>query len=170
MSMKSSRLNIAFVVIFVVTIFDVSPYLNADKRDFYTSPLCENFLLDVVAAARGLEREIGINIRIQLKSKRQRSRKHDPQYFDLLQSLSTHSSVILLSENLNLYNLIYESDLVVSIPFTSPALVATELDTPSCYFLETDEFNLPNSWDDVPVFASKNSFSEYFREVLRKHG
>ncbi len=155
---------------FVLTIFDVTPYLKADKRDFYTSLLCEDFLLNAVAVARDLERELGINIRIQVKSKRQRSPKHDPRYFHLLESLSRYSSVVMLSEELNLYNLIYESDLVVSIPFTSPALVALELKVPVCYFLESEEFRLPNFWDDVPVFTTKDSFCDFFRRVLKNHG
>ncbi len=155
---------------FVVTIFDVTPYLNANTDDFYTFDLCSKFLLETIEIVNDVEEDLGIKICIQVKSKRQRSSKHDLRYFDLLDSLSRSSSIILLSENVNLYNVIHGSDLVVSIPFTSPAFVAKELATPSCYFLEGEDFCLPNFRDGVPVFTSVNSLSEFFRKVLIQHG
>ncbi len=154
----------------VITIFDVTPYFGANTSDFYTFEMCAKFLLEIIEIVNDIEEDLGFKICIQVKSKRQRSSKHDLRYFDLLDSLASRSSIILLSENVNLYNLIHQSDLVVSIPFTSPAFVAKELETPSCYFLEGEDFYLPNFRDGVPVFTSVNSLGEFFRKVLIQHG
>jgi polysaccharide biosynthesis PFTS motif protein len=155
---------------FVITIFDVTPYLNANSIDFYTFDLCAKFLLETIKAVNDVEKDLGFEILIQVKSKRQRSSNHDSRYFDLLDSLTSRPSIVLLSENVNLYNLIYESDLVVSIPFTSPAFVAKELETPSCYFLGSDDFHLPSLRDGVPVFTSVSSLSEFFRKAFIQNG
>ncbi len=155
---------------FVITIFDVTPYSKANMSDFYTFDLCSRFLLKILKVVNEIEKELGVRVQIQVKSKRQRSSNHDPRYFDLLDSLARCSSITLLSENVNLYNLVYESDLVVSIPFTSPAFVAKELDIPSCYFLEGNDFHLPDLRDGVPVLTSVNSLSEFLRKALKQHG
>ena len=154
----------------IITIFDVTPYSNANMSDFYTFDSCSRFLLEIIKVVNDIKKELGVEVLIQVKGKRQRSSNHDPRYFDLLESLARCSSIVLLSENVNLYNLIHESDVVVSIPFTSPAFVAKELDTPSCYFFGGNDFYLPDFRDGVPVFTTVSSLSEFFRKELEKHG
>ncbi len=151
---------------FTLTIFDVTPFSQTGEDEFYSFSVCSNFLLDLSKIVKDLEKELNIQIRIQIKSKRERSEKHDERYFDLLHSLVNDYSIVLVSENANLYNLIFESDLVVSIPFTSPALIARELRVPSCYFSENYRFDLPNFRDGVPTFNSAESLSIFFRKVL----
>jgi polysaccharide biosynthesis PFTS motif protein len=151
---------------FTLTIFDVTPFSQTGEDEFYSFSVCSNFLLDLLKIVKDLEKELNIQIRIQIKSKRERSEKHDERYFDLLHSLVNDYSIVLVSENANLYNLIFDSDLVVSIPFTSPALIARELRVPSCYFSENYRFDLPNFRDGVPTFNSAESLSIFFRKVL----
>ena len=152
--------------IFTLTIFDVTPFRLTGEDEFYSFSVCSNFMLDISKIVKELAQELNIEIRIQIKSKRERSEKHDERYFDLLHSLANGSSIVLVSEKANLYNLIFDSDLVVSIPFTSPALIAKELQVPSCYFSQNDRFELPDFRDGIPTFNSAESLSVFFRKVL----
>lgn len=152
--------------IFTLTIFDVTPFHLTGEDEFYSFSICSNFLLDTSKVVKELGKELNIEIRIQIKSKRERSKKHDERYFNLLQSLANDSSIVLIPEKVNLYNLIFNSDLIVSIPFTSPALIARELRVPSCYFSLNDRFNLPDFRDGIPTFDSAESLSVFIRKVL----
>ncbi len=67
-----------------------------------------------------------------------RKRKIDsiahPQYRFFAERLSESENVITVDPDISAYRVIEASTIVISMPFTSTALIARELGKPSCYY------------------------------------
>jgi len=116
---------------FIVTFFDVTPMNFA--TDFYSPQMTMNNLNCVLSVTQRLQNEFGEYLKIRVKPKREYSKLHSQNYTKRIFEAVEAGAVELLDHATNLYSAISESDIVLSVPFTSPSVIAKELDIPTFY-------------------------------------
>lgn len=116
-----------------IAVFDVTP-MNAQRQAlwtsdiYYTQGLVEGFILGVVKAAD----EIGVAV--TWKTKRDVKESHDAAYLPFRERVSELPGVNVVPPAVSAEQLIAASLAVVSLPFTSTALIARASGKPSVFF------------------------------------
>jgi len=119
-----------------VAVFDITPTrssryctLGADF-EFYIPEICIPFLQDI--------QQVTENAGYMMLWKRKRKLKNKlfahPLYLSFAEHLSERENVIEIDPDISAYQVIETSMIVISMPFTSTALIARELGKPSCYY------------------------------------
>jgi polysaccharide biosynthesis PFTS motif protein len=145
-------------------IFDVTPSKNEKPFDFYTTQRLIKFISDIDIVLRSKTNKDLIGA---VKSKRKFNRDfHSDSYVKFVKGLTNKSSKYsMIAPNVNLYEIISRSNLVIGVPFTSPVLIAKELGVRCCYFLEDDMVKLPEYYNDIKVIRSKSELEFFIGEV-----
>ncbi len=132
-------------------VFDVSPMTTEAllsrgmSGSYYNAQTMKSYLDDVLAAADEVEKQSGCEVEIVLKHKRTRTPAHDDSYFSYVNELrESNDHLRLVGEDVNLFSLIAESDLVVVIPYSSPGYVANYLGVPAVFYDPTNEILTTN--------------------------
>ena len=102
--------------------------LNANI--YRTNNCAKRFLLDIVSLTDDLQ-----NIEIYFKTKRVlNSKYHSKTYIDLIEKLKKKERLNFIDGGCSPYRLIKSTDLSISIPFTSTALIGKHMNKPSCFY------------------------------------
>lgn len=117
-------------------IFDVQPYreiftttwLNVYDQYAYDAINAIKFLKDIVTASEDL------NIKLYVKRKRNIGSLAHPAYLKILNKLYHNKKISLVDPKVNATNMIEKSNAVISMPFTSTAHIAKELNIPSIFY------------------------------------
>lgn len=124
-----------------IAVFDVTPVRDdvalhiGAINNYYSTANMAQFIEDIVYACAETERIIGRRVRVLLKHKRSYQSAHDAAYISLIEKISGPGQAIeLVSPDANMYSLISTCDLVLVIPYSSPAHVATSLGCPAIYY------------------------------------
>jgi len=135
-----------------VTVFDIIPVSEefAERLGFtdnyYSVDRCLAFLSGVLVAAEAARAQTGLPIQVRIKPKR-----HQPRvalaYTSAVDSLASDGRVKLLDYVQDLFQVIEDSALIVVQPFSSPALVASALDRPACFFDASKQLSRPSCLD-----------------------
>lgn len=133
---------------FKIVCFDVTPASDYWRRayagggsigfDFYSPEHMLKFVKDIESSTRELNSEI----QVLIKPKRMPSKKwHDEKYVNFLQSCR---NIQILDSEVNIFELVRGSDLILAIPFTSALFIADQLGVPGIFYDPTAalEFNL----------------------------
>lgn len=134
---------------FNVAVFDVTPIGDAYAEsigllwNYYCPSTATGFLKGVLKAAATLRELEAAECKVNLKHKRQYSLTHDRGYIELVASQLEKGDIELTPFNINIYGFIAESDVVVAIPNSSAAYIASALGVPCIYFDPTEEMR-PN--------------------------
>jgi len=134
--------------IYDILIFDVTPY-NKNKISYtskypdslnsiYNSIYAIKFLNDILSVKDEILIHHNIKIKLALKPKRNYNSNHDKIYTEYLNSLVTTKQLELISPETNLFEIIAQSKICISYPFSSTAIIAKELKVPSLYYLENN--------------------------------
>ena len=134
--------------IYDILIFDVTPY-NENKISYtnrypdslnsiYNSFYAIKFLDDIISVKDKILFRHNSKIKLALKPKRYYNSAHDTIYADYVNSLVKTKQLELISPETNLFEIIAQSKMCISYPFTSTAIIAKELKVPSLYYLEND--------------------------------
>jgi polysaccharide biosynthesis PFTS motif protein len=142
-----------------VTVFDVTPKMNAGKEAFYSDSVMINFIRDI---------RIAINSKypsalIRLKPKRQYSSEDSFRYQEFLESHS--SDLEILEWDSDIVAEILKSDLVVCIPYSSPALISKYLGVPTIFYSPTSDFNLEQTHEGVSVILGLNELQLFLANL-----
>ena len=86
---------------------------------------------------------------IKLKPKREYSSGDSLTYQDFLKS--QNSNIHVLRWDTSIVNEILKSDLVICIPFSSPALISKYLGVPTFFYTPSLEFNLEEKHEGISV-------------------
>ena len=128
----------------------------------------KSFLDDVLFVTKEVGRINGIKLDVILKHKRVPSPQHDHTYFEYVSKLCRENAGLQLAEeDANLFALINSCDLVVAIPYASPAYIANYLGIPSVFYDPTNEV-LPTN-EKLPLVnfsGSKENFIEILNSVI----
>ena len=152
--------------VLTVTFFDVTPF--KDSTGFYSEQMAIRNILGLVTTIARLKESSGLQISLQIKPKRKYltahskySKAHSSEYVNLLHNLSQNGSLKQLPSDSNLYHIVGSSSLVLGTPFTSPVLIAKELDV-SCAFMSLGEggFILPSLRNGIRVISKEAELEE----------
>lgn len=128
----------------VLAIFDIQPVRDAYYKslgipfEYYTPGIANQFLTDICA----LTEEYGIET--VLKRKRIIGKLAHPKYRVLIRNLEAKSYFRTVDPNLSPQKLIEKSKAVISVPFTSAAIIAKQMGKLSAYYdptgiIQTDD-------------------------------
>ena len=120
-----------------VAVFDVTPHRSSRYQtlgldfEFYVPETCISFLNDIQQVTEDA------GYKMLWKRKRNIGSIAHPQYRFFAECLSESENVIIVDPDISANRVIEASTLVISMPFTSTALIARELGKPSCYYDST---------------------------------
>ena len=152
---------------FIVTFFDVTP-MNF-STDYYSTQIAMNTLNSVLSVTQRLQNEFGEYLKIRVKPKREYSNLHSQIYINKMFDAVEVGAIELLSYRTNLYSVISESDFVLSVPFTSPSLIARELDIPTFYCsFDSSEWEIPATSSGIFVLKSEEDLYTELKGLITK--
>lgn len=124
-----------------VAVFDITPVID-DKaifgaaKNYYSQDTIKKFVADVTSVCKRLSADGGREIQVLLKHKRMPIRgRHDADYVAFLEKLEqdeAHFSMI--DHRTNMFDLLAQCDISVSVPYTSTAYVSAHLKKPGIYY------------------------------------
>lgn len=131
---NSSNTEIPVVTGKKVAVFDITPHRASRYQtlgidfEYYLPTVCNSFLQDIQKAAENC------GYKMLWKRKRKIGNMMNPHYAYLEEQLSNSTYVVSIDPNIAAHRLIEYCDIVISMPFTSTALIARDLGKPSCYY------------------------------------
>jgi polysaccharide biosynthesis PFTS motif protein len=117
-----------------IAVFDIQPMRAAfystlgAPLDFYTPETATRFLGDILAGARSC------GAMLVFKRKRKIGRLAHPAYRKFVENLDVSPDYVAIDPDISAQLVIEKSAVVISMPFTSTALIARELGKPTCYY------------------------------------
>jgi polysaccharide biosynthesis PFTS motif protein len=132
----------------LITFFDVTPFTNEHIQinlglhgyNYYNTENAIKLLNDLVSEF--------YNYKIQIKPKRSYVSLHDQRYINTIIDFKKLGRVDVLDPFVNIYEVICNSDFIITTPYSSPALIAPELNKKAIYYDPTGflvcNYNLPN--------------------------
>ncbi len=120
-----------------VIYFDVTP--QDLESSFYTTAMAMKNIDDLTKSVSVTSTVVGNEISIFLKQKRKYFYKHSTKYINHLARLEEANKITILDPFVNLYHEIAQANIVIAMPFTSPALIALEMGVPCFYYCGLDE-------------------------------
>lgn len=117
-----------------IAIFDVTPQRHSQysklglSTEFYTSFIASKFLKDI------FDLSLKYDLKLLLKQKREIGKLAHPGYRSFLNYLISKKNIILIDPEVSSQSVIESSLAVISMPFTSVAILAKNMDKPSVYF------------------------------------
>lgn len=124
----------------VITAFDVAPQRSEYVRSqgileyYYRRENVMAFIEGVMRLVSEIRDSRGRRVNLRFKHKRPFGPFHDREYGRWMEGLETENRFVRVLPGENMFRLIKESDLVVVIPYSSPAYVADFLGVPSIYY------------------------------------
>ena len=152
----------------IVTIFDVAPHKILEGKSFYNFELSKNFFNDIINL-RHQSNHLK-NLHIQVKPKRQLDSKiHIQDYLNLLRNFENNCDINILPWDSNIYDVVFQSELVISIPFTSTAHIADELGIDSIYYYPFQrKISNPIFKNEIPLICGKENLVKYVKSKFKK--
>ncbi len=140
-----------------IAVFDVTP-VTADVEAkvgltncYYSFDVLRRFIENILDVAGSLETKMGRPVRVLLKTKREYNAGHDKRYIDLLTRLNDDNCLELVPHYENIYSLLEDCAFSITIPNSSPPLVATHIQRKAFYYDPTAELE-PNHQPDSNIF------------------
>jgi polysaccharide biosynthesis PFTS motif protein len=152
-----------------VAVFDVTPVrqsrycvLGADY-DYYIPKTSEGFLSHIYDATSQLD------VIMLLKKKRKIGAIAHPRYRCFSESLSERQHVVLVDPDISASRVIESSRAVISMPFTSTALIARAMGKPTIYY---DPYGLVQKGDraahGIEIVQGSEQLKEWLAGVMKK--
>lgn len=149
-----------------IAVFDVQPFRPsrapalAVDFNYYEADTCTAFIDDVASACASLHYQMA------WKRKRNIGKMAHPRYRQIAQRLDSQPHVHIVPADHSAIRVIEQSNAVVSLPFTSTALLAAQLGKPSCYY---DPAGLIHKDDraahDIPVITGYEELLAWIRSI-----
>lgn len=157
-----------------ICVFDVSPFniMALQKRgilgNYYSAETMKSYLGDILLAVDAVKKKLGCEVEIVLKHKRTPTPAHDKAYFDYVDELrDSQKGILLEEEDANLFTLIAESDVIVVIPYSSPAYVANHLGIPALFYDPTNTILASvETGCPIPLVTKQECLTQTLFEIL----
>jgi hypothetical protein len=143
--------------------FDVTPKAKVDSA--YTEDFCKSNLFGIVSVCEEISREFNIKIDVLVKPKRKYRKLDSKTYIQILEKLKDDKKLVILDKNSNIYSLISSTSLTLGIAFTSPVLIAKELNMPG-FFLGLNGPRFPDTYNEVKVLTNALDLKETILSAL----
>ncbi len=148
-----------------ISYFDVSPKrkswleIQTAKRTYYSRDLCISSLNKIC----DLCSDIGIDL--LYKSKRKFGPADDKAFVNTVSQISQLANIINCAPELSPQKLVEASDAVISLPFTSTAVIAQFMGKPTCYFDISGKLNPSDALaNGIPIIQSIDELKEWIKE------
>jgi polysaccharide biosynthesis PFTS motif protein len=157
-----------------VAVFDVTPFLAGMQgfgafKNYYSVTTIMKFVTDIVDLCKEMEKKHKRRFQVLLKHKRRPvTGRHDSRYLDFLAQLElTNPDFVIIDEHTNLFGLLEQCNLSISVPYTSTCYVAADLKRHAIYY---DPFSeLEPHFESSPYVhfaAGKSELRYMFQEYL----
>ncbi len=153
-----------------ISVFDITPINQGLQpfgalKNYYSVKLIQQFVADIVAVCADLEVESKKKILILLKHKRVvKQGFHNSEYLDYLQNLEQlNSNFRLLDHHTNLFGLLEQCDISISVPYTSTVYVSSHLGKHAIYY---DPFGELVPVYEISRFVHFASSRESLKQIL----
>lgn len=150
-----------------VAVFDVAPFLPAMLAQmglvpsFYTGKIAADFLLDIRDACAELDATMIV------KQKRSRRKSGPPIYEAALGALLADPVVQTLDPSVGAARVAQKTLITLSMPFSSPSVIASQLGRPSAYYDPTGLLvHGRRQRHDLPVLAGPAVLLSWLEEAL----
>ncbi len=131
-----------------VSIFDITPHskeklktmgINEGVHNYGSYENLHAFIMDIIDVSEKYGECKKIEVRLTLKHKRNHMDSHDQCYIKLVNLLSESGRIKILKPEANIFSIISKSDLVIVLPYSSPAIVADYLKVPVIFYDPSQE-------------------------------
>lgn len=160
-----------------IALFDITPVSDGVMaigalKNYYTVSTITRFVRDVLAACDEIEETTGREMLVLLKHKRSpKMGVHAREYLDYIDGLVRgRPRFRLVNHSTNVFGLIGQCDLSISVPYTSTAYVAASLGKPALYYDPGGELVPvfePSPW--VRFAGSESELRHEMQRVLAVH-
>lgn len=146
-----------------VAIFDVPMFRTAllpviAEDIYYTPETCSAFLRDASAVCRAN------GLPMVWKRKRAIGKLAHAEYRELISRLAQYGDVILVPPSISAFRVIEACAMVISMPFTSTALIGRHLNKPSCYYDPSGKlFKDDRGAHDIPILQTRDELAAWIR-------
>ena len=151
----------------IITVFDILPRRESVIRSriepiyYYNKNTVCKFLEDIVDLSEKL------NFHIYLKQKRKQNLEVHPKYRKLINDISKYENITLIDNNVSPIRLILNSNLSLSIPFTSSSLYAKKFDKKTAYYDSQNIIDKSNiAAHGLNIICGKNELESWIKENL----
>jgi polysaccharide biosynthesis PFTS motif protein len=151
-----------------IVVFDVTPTTGViSNNSIYHFDLLSKFILDIVEVSQAVSVLSNKPLKVSLKPKRVNNKHHDARYLLLLNKLKHKQEIEILDPDCNLYDVITSSKLIISYPFTAPAVIGKELIVPSIYYLPEEILLSGKKVHELPFLQNKKALKIYVSKVFK---
>ena len=154
-----------------IAVFDVQPVRPAFYRtlglalDYYIPQTANRFLSDIYESGRKC------GVKVALKRKRKIGRLAHPSYSRFVESLDGSSDFIAIDPDISAVRVIEQSTAVISMAFTSTALIARELARPSCYYDPTGIIQKDDrAAHGIEIISGREELDRWLRSMVGEEG
>ncbi len=152
-----------------IAVFDVQPLRDGIYNTFGISidfliPLhCNQFLLDIYEVL------LNLNLDMVLKRKRNVGNLVHYQYRNLIDELIKNKNFFSMDADVRAEQLIAQCEAVISMPFTSTALIGREMGKPSIYYFPNDLIMKDDrAAHGIPILIGRDELYYWLSEVLNR--
>lgn len=149
-----------------ITIFDVSPVddyhicrglINMNYRNFRTSKL---FLLDIYEVCQNY------GYKIIWKRKRQFTHIHSKEYINFCNEFEKNDNVITIDPDISAFRVILNSEIIISMPFTSTSFIAKYYGKKTFFYDPTSLlFKDDRGAQGITLVTGKSELYNYFKSL-----
>jgi polysaccharide biosynthesis PFTS motif protein len=150
-----------------VAIFDVAPFRRSRycilgiDYEFYLPSISKNFLADVADVTHRFDAVM------LWKRKRKIGAMAHPQYRHFAETLSEQAHVVLVDPEISALRVIESSRAVISMPFTSTALIAKAMGKPSVYYDPTGLLQRDDrAAHGIPILSGAAELSAWLSSLM----
>lgn len=145
-----------------IVIFDVTIQKSAEHQEFYSEEMGLNFLEDIIETVNSFFSKKEFNL--YLKPKRAYNDKiHSKKYLEKIFDYNDKKVLKLYKPELDIFELLREARLSISVPFTTTAVLSREMRVPSVYYYPYINHNLNNIHKkSIPLISGKTQLETYF--------
>ncbi len=145
-----------------IAVFDVQPVRDAFYQtlgisfEYYIPKVCNQFLADILAISKSM------NYSMALKRKRDIGKMVHPSYRNYIKTIENSANFLSVDPHISAIKVIENSSLVISMPFTSTAILGRQAGKPSVYY---DPFNMLKKDDQaahgIPIISGIDNLKKW---------
>lgn len=144
----------------IITVFDVTPKEKSVPTSFYSTINMIDFIKSIISAVDKSNHKFVI----QLKNKRRFNKEDSRNYRKFLKTVNNRITII--SPNSDVEEVVIESDLVICVPYTSPALIAQKYRIPVVYYWPSNDYLLEKEMDGIRIIIGKEDLAAELNNII----
>jgi polysaccharide biosynthesis PFTS motif protein len=148
-----------------ITVFDVTPHdVDLYKNTIYTYHDSKEFIEDILKTAEIISTKLKYEISVYIKPKRKYHNVHSKKYLLYLKKQINNGRLFELPYDVDLYETILASKVVIGFPFTSPVVIGQELKVPAAHYSSSD---ILCKYRETDMIQSKHGLQKFLLNNLR---